>query len=75
MTKKKPTNSKKTTAKKTPEQNEWVLRLVDAAEKVVKGYEQYLLDRVKYNELAKLMKDLRELLPDGCKDDIEKNGK
>ncbi len=70
MTKKKPTNSKR-----TPKQNEWVLRLVDAAEKAVKGYEQYLLDRVKYDELAKLMKDLRELLPDGCKDDSEKNGK
>ncbi len=70
MTKKKPTNSKK-----SPKQNEWVLRLVDAAEKAVKGYEQYLLDRVRYDELAKLMKDLRELLPDGCKDDIEENGK
>mgnify|MGYP003636797983 FL=1 len=39
MTKKKPTNSKR-----TPKQSEWVLRLVDSAEKAVKGYEQYLLD-------------------------------
>ena len=70
MTKKKPTNSKR-----TPKQSEWVLRLVDSAEKVVKGYEQYLLDRVNYDELAKLMKDLRELLPDGCKDDSKDDSK
>lgn len=70
MDKKKLTNSKK-----SPKQNEWVLRLVDAAEKAVKGYEQYLMDRVKYDELAKLMTELRELLPDGCKDKDDKDTK
>tara|TARA_R110001592_G_scaffold327278_1_gene608379 strand:+ start:980 stop:1138 length:159 start_codon:yes stop_codon:yes gene_type:complete len=49
--------------------------LVDAAEKAVKGYEQYLMDRVKYDELAKLMTELRELLPDGCKDKDDKDTK
>tara|TARA_R100001082_G_C4287742_1_gene126792 strand:- start:175 stop:324 length:150 start_codon:yes stop_codon:yes gene_type:complete len=49
--------------------------LVDSAEKVVKGYEKYLLDQIDYSELAKLMTELRELLPDGCKDNEKQNGK
>ncbi len=68
--------SKKTTrSNKGPNRNEWVLRLVDSAEKVVKGYEKYLLDQIDYSELAKLMTELRELLPDGCKDNEKQNGK
>jgi|TARA_R110000824_G_scaffold314345_1_gene501191 hypothetical protein len=43
--------------------------LVDAAENSVKGYERYLLDKLGYQELAKIMQELRDLLPDGCKDD------
>jgi len=50
-------------------ENEWVMQLVDTSEKAVKGYEQYLLDKLGYQELAKIMQELRDLLPDGCKDD------
>lgn len=41
----------------------WVNDLVDAAESVVIGYEKYLLDEVSYKQLAKLMMQLRSLLP------------
>jgi hypothetical protein len=50
-------------------ENEWVIQLVDAAENSVKVYERYLLDKLGYQELAKIMQELRDLLPDGCKDD------
>ena len=53
--------------KNLPE-NEWVIRLVDAAQEAVTDYEQYLLDRIGYNELAESMTELRDLLPDGFKD-------
>ena len=54
---------------KTPLSDEWVIRLIDAAENSVKGYEKYLLDQIDYNELAKLMSNLRELLPPNCKNE------
>jgi hypothetical protein len=41
----------------------WVTDLVDAAESVVVGYEKYLLDKISYKQLAKLMAQLRSLLP------------
>lgn len=41
----------------------WVNDLVDAAESVVVGYEKYLLDELSYKQLAKLMMQLRSLLP------------
>lgn len=41
----------------------WVNDLVDAAESVVVGYEKYLLDELSYKQLAKLMAQLRSLLP------------
>ena len=41
----------------------WVNDLVDAAECVVVGYEKYLLDELSYKQLAKLMMQLRSLLP------------
>ena len=53
---------------KNPPENEWVIRLVDAAQEAVTDYEQYLLDRIGYNELAESMTELRDLLPDGFKD-------
>ena len=53
---------------KSSQENEWVIQLVNAAEKAVTGYEQYLLDKLGYYELAKIMQELRDLLPDGCKD-------
>ena len=54
-----------------PLKNEWVIKLVDASQKVVEGYEDYLMDRIGYRELAIRMTKLRDLLPDGFKD--EKN--
>jgi hypothetical protein len=30
----------------------------------VKGYEDYLLDKIKYNDLAKIMKKLHNAIPD-----------
>ena len=47
----------------------WVNDLVDAAESVVVGYENYLMDKLSYKQLAKLMAQLRSLLPM----DLEKN--
>lgn len=41
----------------------WVNDLVDAAESVVVGYENYLMDKLSYKQLAKLMAQLRSLLP------------
>ena len=58
---------------KNPLENEWVIKLINAAEEVVKGYEEYLMDDLGYRELAILMKKLRDLLPDGCKDDDKEN--
>jgi hypothetical protein len=41
----------------------YVEDLIDAAEEAVIGYEKYLLEKLDYNELAVIMKALRELLP------------
>ena len=54
-------------------EDEWVIRLISAADKAVKGYEKYLLDKMDYTDLAKIMVDLREILPKGCKDNETKN--
>ena len=43
--------------------DQYVDDLIEAAEGVVLGYEKYLLDKLDYNELAGIMKTLRELLP------------
>jgi len=48
---------------KKPVQGEWIADLVEAAEDAVLGYEQYLLDKVNYRELAQIMTKLKELLP------------
>ena len=37
--------------------------LIAAAEAVVIGYEKYLLDKLDYKDLARIMTSLRELLP------------
>ena len=57
---------------KNPLENEWVIKLIDAAENVVNGYEDYIMNNLGYRELAIMMKKLRELLPDGCKDNDDK---
>jgi hypothetical protein len=41
----------------------WVTDLVDAAESVIIGYEKYLLDELSHKQLAKLMAQMRSLLP------------
>lgn len=43
--------------------DQYVDDLIEAAENAVLGYEKYLLDGIDYNELAGIMKNLRELLP------------
>ena len=65
-------NNKKTT-NQNPLKNEWVIKLVDASQKVVEGYEDYLMDRIGYRELAIRMTKLRDLLPDGFKKNEKKD--
>ena len=48
---------------KNKDNQSWVNDLVDAAESAVIGYEKYLLDEISYKQLAKLMAQLRSLLP------------
>tara|TARA_B100001059_G_scaffold172514_1_gene172693 strand:- start:3041 stop:3214 length:174 start_codon:yes stop_codon:yes gene_type:complete len=43
--------------------DKYVDEVIEAAESAVVGYEKYLLDKLDYNELAAIMKNLRELLP------------
>lgn len=50
----------------------WTSDLVDAAESVVIGYEKYLLDELSYKQLAKLMAQLRSLLPMDLEKKIDK---
>ena len=56
---------------KNPIEKEWVIKLIDAAEDVVNGYEKYLLDEIDYTDLAHLMVELREILPIGCTENLE----
>jgi len=58
---------------KHPIEQEWVLKLVDASENAVKGYEKYLLDEIDYSELARIMTELRDLLPLGCRNKSKKD--
>jgi len=46
-----------------------VIKLVNLAEKSVRGYEKYLLDKIDYSELAKIMTELRDVLPKNNKKD------
>ncbi len=46
---------------KQPNQT-WISELVDAGEKVVLGYEKYLLDEITYKQLAKIILKLRAVL-------------
>jgi hypothetical protein len=41
----------------------WIKELIKRSTKSVKGYEQYLLNKLNYDELAKIMKELRSILP------------
>lgn len=50
----------------------WTSDLIDAAESAVIGYEKYLLDEISYKQLAKLMAQLRSLLPMNLEKKIDK---
>jgi phosphoribosyl-dephospho-CoA transferase len=39
--------------------------LIEVAKSAVVGYEKYLLDKINYNDLARIMTNLREHLPFG----------
>lgn len=54
--------------KQNPLENEWVIKIIDASQKVVEGYEFYLMDKIGHRELATRMSVLRDLLPDGFKE-------
>jgi len=54
------------------ENQAWITDLVDSAESVVIGYEKYLLDELSYKQLAKLMAQLRSLLPMDLEKKIDK---
>tara|TARA_R110000737_G_scaffold100642_1_gene134527 strand:- start:171 stop:392 length:222 start_codon:yes stop_codon:yes gene_type:complete len=45
------------------DKSKWLQDLIEAGEGVVKGYEKYLLDDINYNDLAKLIKLMSNLLP------------
>ena len=62
MSNKKKVNGKKNW-KEPEDKTKWLLDLIDASEAAVKGYEKYLLNKINYNELAKLMTRLRKVLP------------
>lgn len=61
---------------KKPIQGEWIAGLVEAAEDAVHGYEQYLMDKINYRELAEIMTKLKSLLPvDGVPPNSKKKDK
>ena len=55
--------------KKTTKKDLWedepkvVEEIIKRAKKAVDAYEKYLLDKMNYNELAKIMQELRSVLP------------
>lgn len=50
----------------------WLSDLIEASEAVVKGYEKYLLNQMDYSQLARLMTNLRNLLPMDIEDKYDK---
>jgi len=59
---------KKTTKTRWENEPKAVEEIIKRAEKAVDGYEKYLLDKMNYNELAKIMQELRGVLPTSDKD-------
>lgn len=49
--------------KKPHHSDEWVDTLVDSAYEAIQAYEDYLLDKIDHNKLAKVMKRLYNILP------------
>jgi len=70
MSNKKKVNGKKNW-KEPEDKTKWLLDLIDASEAAVKGYEKYLLNKINYNELARIMVNLRALLPMDLDDKID----
>ena len=58
-----------------PLKDEWVITLIEAAKNSVDAYEKYLLDQLDYKELARIMTELRDVLPVGCKNNDKENKK
>lgn len=48
---------------RNPHSNEQFEKLIECSIDAVKGYEDYLLDRINYNQLAKIMKKLHNAIP------------
>ena len=51
---------------KKPQHNhpdEWINTLIEISSEAVEAYEQYLLDKIDHNKLAKVMKKLHNILP------------
>jgi len=46
--------------------------IVEVSKSAVVGYEKYLLDKINYNDLARIMSNLREHLPFGATGENEK---
>ena len=65
---------KKRKWKEPEDKTQWLLDLIDASEAVVKGYEKYLLNQLDYNELARIMVNLRSLLPMSLDEKIDDGG-
>ncbi len=59
--------------KEPEDKTQWLLDLIDAGEAAIIGYEKYLMNRLDYNQLAKLMLNLRELLPMSIEDKLDKD--
>ncbi len=55
------------------DKTQWLLDLIDAGESAVIGYEKYLMNRLDYNQLAKIMLQRRELLPMSIEDKLDKD--
>ena len=65
---------KKRKWKEPEDKTQWLLDLIDASEAAVKGYEKYLLNQLDYNELARIMVNLRSLLPMSLDEKIDDGG-
>ena len=50
------------TSKKKKYDDKWVEELIEIANSAVDGYERYLLDTLNYNDLAKIIKLLKNKL-------------
>ena len=64
---------KKTTKKASWEDEPKVVEeIIKRAKIAVDAYEKYLLDKMNYNELAKIMQELRSVLPMSTNDNYKK---